>query len=126
MANHHPGKTLLNQYMQPNKLSQNKLARALGVPPRRINEIVLGKRAVTADTALRLGVYFGNSASYWMQIQAEYDLNLAKAKLGQRLHAIQSLQPDETTLSTNEDVATKTVNTTIHQQHKNIKRHLMR
>jgi addiction module HigA family antidote len=126
MSSHHPGKTLLDQYMQPNKLSQNKLARALGVPPRRINEIILGKRAITADTALRLGIYFGNSASYWMHIQAEYDLNLAKEKLGQRLHMIQSLLPDETILNKNEPVTPESDNTTTHQQPKNIKRHLMR
>ena len=126
MSSHHPGKTLLDQYMQPNTLSQNKLARALGVPPRRINEIILGKRAITADTALRLGVYFGNSASYWMHIQAEYDLNLAKEKLGQRLHMIQSLLPDETILNKNKPVTPESDSTTTHQQPKNIKRHLMR
>ena len=122
MAIHHPGKTLLDQYMQPKCLSQNKLARLLGVPPRRINEIVLGKRAITADTAIRLAMYFGNSASYWMHIQAEYDIYLAKEKLGQRLHMIQS--------STEKPSAKKqqatTHNTDDSQQPKNIKRHMMR
>ena len=124
MAIHHPGKTLLDQYMQPKRLSQNKLARLLGVPPRRINEIVLGKRAITADTAIRLAMYFGNSASYWMHIQAEYDIYLAKEKLGQRLHMIPS--------STEKPGTKKQQATTpIHkpdnsQQPKNIKRHMMR
>ena len=122
----HPGKTLLDQYMQPNKLSQNKLAIALGVPPRRINEIVLGKRAITADTAIRLAVYFGNSASYWMHIQTEYDLNLAKEKLGQRLYMIQSIHPDSKPFINKEDVKPDTKNTTTATPSKNIKRHLMR
>lgn len=124
MACLHPGKTLLDQYMQPNKLSQNKLARALGVPPRRVNEIILGKRAVTADTAIRLGAFFGNSASYWMHIQAEYDITLAKEKLGQRLHMIQSLHMDETLLRTG--TPTQPDKTLTGRQAKNIKRRLMR
>ena len=125
MTTHHPGKTLLNQYLQPYKLSQNKLARAIGVPPRRINEIILGKRAVTADTALRLGSYFGNSASFWMHIQAEYDLALAKEKLGQQLHMIQSLQPIDDISGRTELSSTESKNTAI-QPSKNIKRRLMR
>ena len=126
MIYRHPGKTLLDQYMQPNKLSQNKLARLLGVPPRRINEIILGKRAITADTAIRLGAYFGNSASYWMHIQAEYDLNLAKEKLGQRLYMIQSLHHDETLLTNKEQTTPVIENKTATPQPKSIKRHLMR
>lgn len=126
MASHHPGKTLLDQYMQPNTLSQNKLARALGVPPRRINEIILGKRAISADTAVRLGIYFGNSASYWMHIQAEYDLSLAKDKLGQRLHMIQPLLSDETLSNKEERVLPETESMITSQHSKNIKRHLMR
>lgn len=120
----HPGKTLLDQYMQPNTLSQNKLARALGVPPRRINEIILGKRAVTADTAIRLSAFFGNSASYWMHIQAEYDITLAKEKLGQRLHMIQSLRIDEAILHTSTPAQADNIPTD--RQAKNIKRRLMR
>ena len=70
MARLHPGIALLEQHLRPQNLSQNQVARAIKVPPRRINEIVLGKRAITADTALRLARYFGNSASYWMHLQA--------------------------------------------------------
>lgn len=126
MAHLHPGKTLLAQYMQPNKLSQNKLARALGVPPRRINEIILGKRAVTADTAIRLGTFFGNSASYWMHLQAEFDINLAKEKLGQRLHMIQSLHADEATLSSEKYVIPEPDETPAAKRYRNIKRRLLR
>jgi len=66
-------------------ISQNRLARDIGVPPRRINEIVHGKRAVTADTALRLSRYFGTSDGFWMGLQADYDLEEARARLGPRL-----------------------------------------
>jgi len=88
MVTTHPGKVLLNQYLAVKNISQNKLARALGVPPRRINEIILGKRAITADTAVRLAGYFGNSAGYWMHLQAEYDIRLAREKLGAELNRI--------------------------------------
>ena len=64
--------------MEPHKLSQNALARALGVPPRRVNEIVMEKRSVTADTALRLARYFGTTAEMWAGLQADYDLRLAR------------------------------------------------
>ncbi len=74
----HPGKVLFEQFMKPAALSQNALARELGVPPRRINEIILGKRGITADTALRLSHYFGNSAHFWMALQADFDLEEAK------------------------------------------------
>jgi len=74
----HPGEILREEFMKPHKLSQNALARALNVPPRRINEIVLEKRAITADTALRLARYFGTSAEMWAGLQAEYDLRLAR------------------------------------------------
>ena len=95
MACLHPGKTLFDQYLQPNSLSQNQLARAINVPPRRINEIILGKRAITADTAIRLGYYFGNSATYWMHLQSEYEIEQAKAKIQMRLHMIQPLYTHE-------------------------------
>ena len=98
MARSHPGKTLQHQYLRPKGLSQNQLARALGVPPRRINEIILGKRAVTADTAVRLGYYFGNSAGYWMHLQAEYEIERARTKLGMQLHNIPAPHHDEQTL----------------------------
>jgi addiction module HigA family antidote len=74
----HPGEILREEFMKPRDLSQNALARALNVPPRRINEIVLEKRGVTADTALRLARFFGTSAEMWAGLQAEYDLRLAR------------------------------------------------
>ncbi|WP_348673790.1 HigA family addiction module antitoxin [uncultured Abyssibacter sp.] len=74
LANVHPGKVLLEEFLKPVALSQNRLAREIGVPPRRINEIVLGKRAITADTAVRLAAYFGTSEKFWMGLQADYDL----------------------------------------------------
>jgi len=73
----HPGEILLKELMRPLGISQNQLARDLGVPPRRINEIVHGKRSVTADTALRLAYYFRMSAEFWMNLQADYDLEKA-------------------------------------------------
>jgi addiction module HigA family antidote len=77
----HPGKVLFEQYLKPHGLSQNALAREIGVPPRRINEIILGKRGITADTALRLAEHFGNSARYWMGLQADFDLEEARREL---------------------------------------------
>jgi addiction module HigA family antidote len=74
----HPGEILREEFMKPRNLSQNALARALNVPPRRINEIVLEKRAITADTALRLARYFGTSAEMWTGLQADYDLRQAR------------------------------------------------
>jgi antitoxin HigA-1 len=74
----HPGEILREEFMRPRGLSQNALARALNVPPRRINEIVLEKRGVTADTALRLARYFGTSAEMWTGLQADHDLRLAR------------------------------------------------
>ena len=70
----HPGDVLDQEFLQPLALSQNALARAIGVPPRRINEIVLRKRGITADTGLRLACGFGTSAEFWMNLQASYDL----------------------------------------------------
>ena len=74
----HPGEILREEFMEPRALSQNALARALNVPPRRINEIVLEKRGITADTALRLARYFGTSAEMRAGLQADYDLRLAR------------------------------------------------
>ena len=88
MASYHPGKTLLELYLLPGNLSQNALARAIEVPPRRINEIVLGKRAITADTAVRLARFFGNEPGYWMKLQTDYDIALATNDIGIRLYAI--------------------------------------
>ncbi len=74
----HPGEILREEFLKPRRLSQNALARALKVPPRRINEIVLEKRRITADTALRLARYFGTSAEMWAGLQADYDLRRAR------------------------------------------------
>jgi addiction module HigA family antidote len=76
----HPGQILSEEFMKPHALSQNALARALGVSPRRINEIMLQKRSITADTALRLARYFGTTAEMWTGLQADYDLRLARYK----------------------------------------------
>ncbi len=81
----HPGEVLLEEFLKPMNLSQNRLALALGVPPRRINEIVLGKRGITADTALRLGRYFGMSPQFWLGLQMDYDLDIAADGLEKRL-----------------------------------------
>ena len=85
LQNVHPGEVLLEEFLLPMGISQNRLARDIGVPPRRINEIVHGKRAVTADTALRLSRYFGTSDGFWMGLQADYDLEEARERLGPRL-----------------------------------------
>lgn len=74
----HPGEILREEFMAPRGLSQNALARGLNVSPRRINEIILEKRSITADTALRLGRFFGTSAEMWAGLQADYDLRLAR------------------------------------------------
>jgi len=87
LENIHPGEVLLEEFLVPMGLSQNRIAREVGVPPRRINEIVHGKRAITADTALRLARYFGTSEVFWMGLQADYDLEEARKRLGKRLEA---------------------------------------
>jgi antitoxin HigA-1 len=81
----HPGEVLLEEFLRPMGLSQNKLAVSIGVPARRINEIVLEKRKVTADTALRLGRFFGMSSEFWLGLQSQYDLDIATDALGGRL-----------------------------------------
>jgi addiction module HigA family antidote len=81
----HPGEVLLEEFLKPMALSQNRLALDIGVHPRRINEIVLEKRRITADTALRLARYFGTSAQFWLGLQNDYDLDLARGTLGNRL-----------------------------------------
>lgn len=78
LENMTPGEILLEDYMKPMGLTQNALARALGVPPRRVNEIIHGKRAITLDTSLRMGRYFGQSACFWLNVQTECDLRNAK------------------------------------------------
>ena len=73
-----PGEVLVKEFLNPLGITQYRLAKDINVPPRRINEIVLGKRAVSADTALRLSKYFGNSAEFWLNLQARYDLEIQK------------------------------------------------
>ena len=81
----HPGEILQKEFLEPMKISQNRMAIAVGVPPRRINEIVHGKRRITADTALRLGRFFGMSPQFWLGLQLDYDLDLEEDRLGDRL-----------------------------------------
>ncbi len=81
----HPGEILLKDFLEPMGVSQYRIAKAINVPARRINEIVHGKRSITADTALRLARYFGMEAAFWMNLQSHYDLALAADQLGRRL-----------------------------------------
>jgi len=81
----HPGEILLKDFLEPLGLSQYRVAKALSVPPRRINEIVLGKRSITADTALRLARFFGTSDRFWLNLQDAYDLDVQRDRLGSRL-----------------------------------------
>ncbi len=82
----HPGEVLLEEFLRPVALSQNRLALDIGVPARRINEIVLGRRSITADTALRLARYFRTSPQFWLGLQMDYDLDIAEDRLGSRLN----------------------------------------
>lgn len=88
LANPHPGEILLEEFLKPMGISQNAVARAVHVPPRRINEIVLGKRAITADTDLRLSRFFGVSEGFFLGLQADYDLMEQRRALGDELNAI--------------------------------------
>lgn len=81
----HPGEVLLEEFLQPLHLSQYRLAKDVSVPARRINEIVRGTRAISADTALRLARYFGTSERFWLNLQARYDLETERDRLGERL-----------------------------------------
>ncbi len=81
----HPGEVLLEEFLKPLHISQYRLAKDINVPPRRINEIVQGKRSISADTALRLARYFGTSDRFWLNLQARYDLEVEKDRLGNRL-----------------------------------------
>ena len=94
LPNIHPGEVLLEEFLKPLVLSQNRLARDLSVPPRRINEIVLGKRSVTPDTALRLARYFGTSERFWLGLQADFDLEEARLNLANRID--REVRPRET------------------------------
>lgn len=88
----HPGEVLMEDFIEGFGITQNKLAVAINVPPRRINEIVHGKRAITADTALRLGKYFGTSAQFWLNLQTHYDLDLAEDRAAEQIAAITPLK----------------------------------
>ena len=81
----HPGEILLEEFLEPMGISQYRLAKDISVPPRRINEIVLGKRAITPDTALRLSLFFGLSERFWINLQSRYDIEVEKDKLENRL-----------------------------------------
>lgn len=89
----HPGEVLLEDFMKPLGLSQYRLAQDIGVPALRISQIVHGKRAITADTALRLARYFGTSAHVWMRLQARYDLEQAEARLADRIQREVKISP---------------------------------
>lgn len=91
LPNIHPGEVLLEEFLLPLGISQNALARATGVSPRRINEIVLGKRGITADTAVRLAAAFGNSERFWLGLQADHDLEEAHRALGRSLARIERI-----------------------------------
>lgn len=81
----HPGEILEEEFLKPLSISQYRLSKDISVPPRRINEIVHGKRAISADTAIRLSRYFGNSAKFWLNLQAHYDIEIGEEKLGKKL-----------------------------------------
>lgn len=87
----HPGEVLMEDFIEAFGITQNKLAVSIGVPPRRINEIVHGKRAITADTALRLGRYFGIDPQFWLNLQAHYELELARDRVSEQIEAITPL-----------------------------------
>ena len=90
----HPGTILFEEFLQPMGISQYRLAKDTSVPPRRINEIVHGKRSISADTALRLGKFFNMTAQFWMNLQSRYDLEVAEDKLEDKLEKeVHSYQP---------------------------------
>ena len=89
----HPGEILLEEFLKPMELSQYRLAKDIGVPPRRINEIVHGTRAITTDTALRLSRYFSMSDRFWINLQSHYDLEVCKDKLAAELSQIPVYSP---------------------------------
>lgn len=94
LSNIYPGEVLLEEFLVPMELSQNQVARDISVPPRRINEIVLGKRAITADTAIRLARYFGTTEKFWIGLQSDFDLEEARDRLGDRLQQEVPLHAD--------------------------------
>ena len=87
----HPGEVLMLEYLQPLEVTQHHLAVSIGVPPRRINEIVHGKRRITTDTALRLARYFGTSERFWLNLQDRYDIEVERDRLGPTLDEIKPL-----------------------------------
>ncbi len=87
----HPGEVLMEEYLQPLEVTQHRLAVAIGVPPRRINEIVHGKRGISTDTALRLARYFGTSERFWLNLQDRYDIEVERDRLEPALQEIQPL-----------------------------------
>lgn len=87
----HPGEVLLLEYLEPLSVSQHRLALAIGVPPRRINEIVHGKRRISADTALRLARFFGTTERFWLNLQGRYDVEIERDRLSDTLQQIQPL-----------------------------------
>ena len=91
LPNIHPGEILLEEFLIPMGISQNRLARAMDVPPRRINEIVHGKRSISADTALRLARALGTSEQFWMGLQADYDLEEARKSFGSKINNIENI-----------------------------------
>jgi len=88
----HPGEVLMEDFLEGFGITQNKLAVSIGVPPRRVNEIVHGKRAITADTALRLGKYFGTTAQFWLNLQTHYDLDRAEDRAAEQIAAIEPMR----------------------------------
>ena len=96
----HPGRILFEELLEPLGLSQYRLAKDIGVPPRRINEIVHGKRAITADTALRLGKYFNMSPDFWLNLQTRYDLEKTRDALGNRLDQEVKIRPSDSRIAT--------------------------
>jgi len=120
----HPGKVLLQQYLEPKNISQNALARSIKVPPRRINEIIHEKRGITADTAVRLAIYFGGSASYWMHLQAEFEIEKVKHNISSQLSTIQTRETHPE--SSPAPATTKTSTRITEPKQRDIKRRLMR
>lgn len=99
----HPGTILVTEFLEPLGISQYRIAKAINVPPRRINEIVQGKRSISTDTALRLSRAFGLSERFWINLQATYDADVTRARIAAELDAIPQLVPDTTGYDSNEN-----------------------
>lgn len=122
MSHQHPGRVLLELYLEPQNISQNRLARAIKVPPRRINEIIHGKRGITADTAVRLAIYFGGSATYWAHLQAEYEIDKIKQNIAVQLSTIHAPEPIEQHTKINQ----KPISTHSRDKTSSLKKRIMR